>query len=89
MKITAEIITENFNYLYEDLDGIPQQNIFNYDETNFADNPLNKKCNFGCSLCRIGKKMDCSKQAFYMIFCGSGAADFSFLMIVYKMQYCY
>ena len=43
MKITAESITEYFNYLYEELEGIAPQNVFNYNETNLTDNPIRKE----------------------------------------------
>jgi hypothetical protein len=44
--VSREVIKEFFDNYIVAVEGIPPENILNYDETNFSDNPGVKKCLF-------------------------------------------
>jgi len=41
-QISSDMIREHFTKLAAELDGVPPCNIWNYDETNLTDDPVNK-----------------------------------------------
>ena len=45
-QVSPEIIEKYFNNLAQTIDGVPPQNIMNYDETNLSDDPVKKECLF-------------------------------------------
>ena len=42
-KMSKEQVEEYFHHLQQELDGVAPENIFNFDETNFTDDPKRKK----------------------------------------------
>ena len=53
LQISCDAIELYFQNLSETLEGIPERNIFNYDETNVTDDPSQKKCVVCRGLARI------------------------------------
>ena len=53
LQISSDAIELYFQNLSETLEGIPERNIFNYDETNVTDDPSRKKCIVHRGLARI------------------------------------
>ena len=43
-SVSSVVLNQYFDHLEKSLEGVPLQNIFNYDETNLPDNPGMKKC---------------------------------------------
>ena len=88
-KITKEEVLEYFDNLEESLDGIEPANIFNFDETNFTDDPKRSKC-----ICRPGRSRherveSHSKTGFSVMFCGSATGEYLPPMVVYKAKNMY
>ena len=85
-SIDSVVLNQYFDHLEKSLEGVPQQNIFNYDETNLSDNPGMKKC-----LVRRGNKypsriMNESKGAISIMFCGSAAGELLPPYVCYKSK---
>nr|XP_029710130.1 uncharacterized protein LOC115256028 [Aedes albopictus] len=73
--IDRHTIQNYMNNLQKSIEGIPPQNIFNYDETNLADDPGKK-----LAICKRGLKyfeniQNFSKSATSVMFCGNAAGD--------------
>ena len=84
-EITRQTIKEFFANLVETVgDDISADRIFNYDETNVTDDPGSKTVIVSRGLRRVERKMEHSKSATSIMFCG--AADGTFLppCVVYK-----
>ena len=67
LQISSDAIELYFQNLSETLEGIPERNIFSYDETNVADDPSQKKCVVHRGLARIKRKAEYSKQSVSII----------------------
>ena len=67
LQISSDAIKLYFQNLSETLEGIPERNIFNYDETNVTDDPSQKKCVVHRGLARIKRKAEYSKQSLSII----------------------
>ena len=83
-EITPEAVHDFFNHLEKTLEGVPPANVYNFDETNFTDDPSRKKCVVRRGLRRIERKSIHSKQAFSVMFCGSATGLHLPPMVVYK-----
>nr|XP_029716147.1 uncharacterized protein LOC115259576 [Aedes albopictus] len=84
--IDRHTIQNYMNNLQKSIEGIPPQNIFNYDETNLADDPGKK-----LAICKRGLKyfeniQNFSKSATSVMFCGNAAGDLIPPYIVYKSE---
>jgi hypothetical protein len=82
--VSREEVTEFIKHLAATAEGVPPENIYNYDETNFTDNPGSKKCLFrkGTKYCE--KVMNHSKSSISCMFCGSATGELVPPMVVYK-----
>ena len=78
-----------FQNLSETLQGIPERNIFNYDETNVTDDPSRKKCVVRRGLARIEQKAEHSKQSISIMFSGNAVGEYLPPMVVYKAKNVY
>jgi len=86
----SSIDIENyFSNLKKELEGVDPSQIYNYDETNFTDDPSRKKCIVRRGVKRLERISAYSKQAFSVMFCGSAAGDYLPPMVVYKAKHCY
>lgn len=70
-----------------ELDGIPEENIWNYDETNLRDDPGAKKV-----ICKRGQKyieriMESTKSCTSIMFCGNASGDMIPPYVVYKSEH--
>jgi hypothetical protein len=91
-EINAESINEYFDEiekLYDVLGNVPPENIYNYDETNFTNDPGKS-----IVICRRGRKRvevvrDSTKQAFSVMWCGNAAGELLPPMVVYKSKNVY
>ena len=82
-----EIALKNlFDNLGTTLKDIPATNIFNYDETNLADNPGSKKCIFKRGVKHPERLMGHSKTSISLMFYGSAAGKLLPIYTVYKAE---
>lgn len=83
-----EISAEELNNFYDELtvtiNGVPPANIFNFDETNLADDPSRKECVVRRGFRRVETKNVSSKQGFSVLFCGNAEGLYLPPMTVYK-----
>ncbi len=88
-EISSEDLSTYFRNLEETLEGVPSRNIFNYDETNFTDDPGVSKivCRRGSG--RVEKKVQHSKSSVSVMFCGSANGTFVPPMVVYRAKNVY
>ena len=87
--VSREDVQEFFTHFKVSAEGVPPENMFNYDETNLRDDPGAKKCLFrnGTKYCE--KVQNTSKQATSVMFCGSAAGEMLPPMVVYKAMNIY
>ena len=88
-EIRAPEIQAYFDNLAESTAGIPPSNIFNYDETNFTDNPGVLKVVVRRGVKRVERSVQHSKSAVSVMFCGSASGTFLPPMVVYKAKHVY
>ena len=69
------VVNEYFDNLEESLRDVPQQNIWNYDETNFSDDPGKKKAIVKRGLKYPDRVMNLSKASISVMFFGNAAGD--------------
>ena len=69
-------IGKYFSNLQEELRDVDPSQIYNYDETNFTDDPSRKKCIVRPGVKRLERLSAFSKQAFSVMFCGSAEHEF-------------
>lgn len=88
-KVSHEVINDFFVNLAETVDGIPPENIVNYDETNFSDDPGSKRVVVQRGQKHVDRVIDHSKSSFSVMF--AGAADGSMLppYVVYAALHLY
>lgn len=82
--INKEILTEYIDNLKEVTEGVPPQNIWNYDESNLTDDPGKKRV-----IIKRGSKyperiMNSTKTSISVMFCGSAAGESLPPFVVYK-----
>ena len=82
----AEVIDMFFGHLEKELEGVPPQNIWNYDETNLMDDPGSKKV-----ITRRGAKypeqiQNSSKVNTSIMVCGNAAGELLLIYVNYKAE---
>lgn len=70
-EVDEALLNTFFDRHGETLNGVPPDNIFNFDETNLTEDPSRKKCLVSRGLRRVEKKTSHSKQAFSVMFAGN------------------
>ena len=88
-SLTKEEILKYFENLEESLEGVDPANIFNFDETNFTDDPKRTKCIVRRGASRHERVEPHSKTAFSVMFCGSAKGVHLPPMVVYKAKNMY
>ena len=88
-KLSRDDLESYFSHLRESLDGVDPSQIYNFDETNFTDDPTRKKCIVRRGVNRHERVTPFSKQAFSVMFCGSATGTYLPPMIVYKAKHVY
>ena len=86
-KINEETINSYFDELEKTLDGIPPQNIINYDETNLTDNPGRKRMIFKRGIKYPERIMNGTKSSTSIMLAGSAAGEVLPLYVVYKSEH--
>lgn len=86
-QISENEITKFIENLSVELENVPAENIYNYDETNLSDDPGRKTI-----LCRRGTKypeviINATKVSFTVMFCGNAAGDEVPPYIIYKSEH--
>ena len=83
-EISREMVADYFDNIEKELDGVPPQNICNYDETNFANDPGAKKvvCQRGTR--RLERVISNSKESTSVMFSGFADGTVLPLFVVYK-----
>lgn len=86
-QIDEKILSDYFEQLNEELNGVPPQNVYNYDETCMSDDPGRKKV-----ICRRGSKyperiMNSTKTNISVMFCGNANGDSVPPYIIYKAEH--
>ncbi|XP_045458531.1 uncharacterized protein LOC123668883 [Melitaea cinxia] len=80
------MIEKFFDNLSLELENVPPENIFNFDETGFHDDPKKQKLLFR-RLCRNPEIIrNSTKSCFTVMFCGNAAGEFVPLYVIYKAQ---
>ena len=88
-NLSREKMDSYFFHLGESLTGVEPSQIFNFDETNFTDDPTRKKCIIHRGVNRVERLTVYSKQAFSVMFCGSAVGVYLPPMVVYKAKHMY
>jgi hypothetical protein len=73
--VSREIIQEFFVHYAETVEGVPPENIYNCDETNFKDDPGLSKCIVKKGTKYVEKVQNTSKQATSVMLCGTAAKE--------------
>jgi hypothetical protein len=82
--VTRTDVEQFFTYYTKAVEGIPPENLFNYDETNLRDDPGSRKCIFKKGVKYCERVMNHSKQAISLMLCGSAAGELLPPMVVYR-----
>ena len=88
-RVSRTEIRKFFDHYLKEVEGVPPENISNYDETSFADDPKIKRCVFKKGTKHPEKIMNTSKQNISVMFCGSASGKMLPPFIVYKVQNVY
>lgn len=86
-SIDEKIVDDYFDNLEPVLSNVPDENIWNYDETNLRDDPGASKV-----ICKRGQKyveriMESTKSCISLMFCGNGCGDMIPPYVVYKSEH--
>ena len=91
--VSSEMVEEFFEEVKKAFEAFPgevkKENIFNYDETNFTNDPGKMMVFVRRGRRRVENVRDTSKQAFSVMWCGSAAGELLPPMIVYKAKHVY
>nr|XP_034836309.1 uncharacterized protein LOC117992707 [Maniola hyperantus] len=85
----TEEISEYFENLRISLDGVPKENLVNYDETNFTDNPGAQRCVFRKGVKYPERVLNHSKGAISVMFAITAAGTTLPPYVVYRAQNLY
>ena len=86
-EVSEETINQYFDNLEESLQGVPPSNIWNYDETNFTDEPGRKKAVVKRGMKYPERAMNASKASISVMFCGNGIGTVLPPYVVYKSEH--
>lgn len=78
-----------FDNLQSEVENVPPSNIFNYDETNMADDPGKKRCVYRRGVKYPEKVMNFSKSSTTVMICGSADGALLPPYIIYKSTHLY
>ena len=83
-KVSPDIIRDFFANVAPNLENVPATHIFNYDETNFQDDPGSEDAFFGGGCKYYEQAQNSSKVAFSVMFCCSAAGDLLPPMVLFN-----
>lgn len=86
-QVSEDVVSNCIENIDKELESVPPENIFNYDESNLCDDPGKKTI-----LCRRGTKYpetitNATKVNFTVMFCGNAAGEALPPFIVYKSNH--
>lgn len=86
-SIDQDILNEYMDNLSETIEGVPPENIYNYDETAMSDDPGRKKiiCRRGCKYPE--RVINSTKSNISVMFCGNAAGASIPPYIIYKAEH--
>ncbi|CAK1586992.1 unnamed protein product [Parnassius mnemosyne] len=87
--VGRESLNKYFDNLYSEIENVPPSNIFNYDESNMADDPGKKKCVYRRGVKYPEKVMNYSKSSTTVMICGSADGTLLPPYIIYKSTHLY
>lgn len=85
-NVSREILQQYFDNLKTTLDGIPPQNIYNYDETNLQDDPGKKFMIFKRGTKYPTRVCNFSKSATSIMMCGSASGTLLPPYVIYRAE---
>ncbi|XP_055523105.1 uncharacterized protein LOC129717269 [Wyeomyia smithii] len=88
-KVSLETIKNYFDNLATTVDGVPPENIINYDETNFSDDPGSKRVVVQRGQKHVDTVMDHSKSSFSVMFAGAANGKMLPPYVVYAAIHMY
>lgn len=88
-ELSPEIIKDFFGRLVKISEGVPPENILNYDETNLQNNPGAKAAIFRKGVKYAEQVKDHGKEAVTVMFCGSASGVILPPYVIYKAKYMY
>ncbi|XP_063218613.1 uncharacterized protein LOC134528877 [Bacillus rossius redtenbacheri] len=83
-NVTEKIVIDFFDHLEQELDGVPPENIFNFDETGINDDPRKKKVIFSRKSKHPQLVVNSSKVNYSVMFCGTANGEVLPPYVVYK-----
>ena len=84
--VSREEVKEFLDRWAKTIDGVPPENIWNFDETNLRDDPGNDKCLVKKGTKYVEKVMNTSMQCVSVMFCGSAAGELMNVHVNYKAK---
>ncbi|XP_047021712.1 uncharacterized protein LOC124640048 [Helicoverpa zea] len=87
--VGQETLNRYFDHLEPEVKDIPPSHIFNYDETNMADDPGKKKCLYRRGVKYPEKVMNYSKSSTTVMFCGSADGTLLPPYVIYRSTHLY
>ena len=87
--VSRPVIDDYFDGLETSLDGLPPQNIINYDESNLTDDPGRVKCIFRRGTKYPEKIQDSSKTSISLMWAGAGDGTLLPPYVVYRSKHLY
>lgn len=88
-RVTPDIISAYFENLAKTVSNIPAENIINYDETNFTDDPESSKVIVKRGQKHVENVMDHSKSAYSVMFAGSADGKMLPPYVIYAAVHLY
>ena len=88
-SVGPEEVNSFFEHFSKVADGVPPENMWNYDETNFTEDPGAQDCFFRRGTKYAEKVCDASKNAISVMFCGSASGEMLPPYIIYKAANCW
>lgn len=86
-ELSPEIVQEFFGRLSKVAEGVPPQNILNYDETNLQNNPGAKAAIYRKGVKYAEQVRDHSKECITVMMCGSASGEMLPPYVIYKAKY--
>jgi hypothetical protein len=88
-EVSASDIIKYFRNLERELENVPPENIWNYDESNLQDDPGRRKCVIRRGYKYPERVVNCSKVGFSVMFSGNAKGDMLPPYVVYKSVHLY
>lgn len=88
-KIDSDIINLYFDKLESTIESVPPENIINFDETNFTDDPESKKVVVRKGQKHVENILDHSKSSYSVMFAGSADGKLLVPYVVYSALHLY